>query len=131
MKKIIIAVCVVLCGVTMTSCTDMVQVRNVYSQRLNFEKKIKEYDRLQADTLASAEQKRNAYDEAEVARETYLKAFSHLGESERKEYKKLEAECRSADENYLGSIYEEDNENKDTALKKLQDASFTKFEPVN
>lgn len=117
MKKIFIAVCVVLCGVAMTSCTDMNSVRAVYSLKLDYEKKIKDYEKL--DSMTMDDVRSTAYEEAEQARKDYLEAFACLNGDERELYRKLEAECKDADKEYLGSIYEEDSV-EDTKYKPIQ-----------
>lgn len=118
MKNLVIALCVALCGGVMclTSCTDAKKVSNVYSLHLEYEQKIKDYERL--DTMTTDEVREELLHDAEEARKDYLRAFSHLSDSEKKEYKKLEAECKSADEDYLGSEYIEET-NSDSNYTRL------------
>lgn len=113
MKNFVIAMCVALCGgvVCLSSCTDSKKIRNVYSLHLEYEQKIKDYERL--DTMTTDEVREEFLHDAEEARKSYLCAFSHLSDAEKSEYKKLEEECKSADEDYLGSIYSDDE--KDTS----------------
>lgn len=118
MKKIIVKVCaIVMCGFVMVSCVDNSKVRNVYSLKLKYEKVIKEYERL--DSMTMDDVRHETYDKAEEARTIYLNAFAKLNDAERKEYAKLEEECKKADEDYLGSIYE-DEDSTDKEYKKLE-----------
>lgn len=126
MKNFVIALCVALCGGVMclASCTDSKKVRNVYSLHLDYEQKIKDYERL--DSMTLDEEREMLLHDAEEARKDYLRAFSNLSESEKKEYKELESECKSADEDYLGSIYEDDSKDDSSEYNRLDSyASYT------
>lgn len=127
MKNFVIAVCVVLCGgvMSLTSCTDMKAVNHVYDLRLDYEQAQKDYDRINADTMALNSDKDSARINAEEARKEYLRAYSRLGSSEKQEYKALENSCQHADESYLGSEYEENKEN-DQNYHRLE-ACYTRY----
>ena len=113
MKKIFIAVCVVLCGVVMTSCdnTPSVPVTELVSLRMDYERKIKAYEACDTTAYDCKEHRKELLASADSARVKYLNHFSCLTDEERDEYKKLEKELKSADKEYLGSIYDEDTEN--------------------
>lgn len=123
MKKIFASMCVFAMCATIISCgVDDRKLQNCISLRLDYEQKIKDYERL--DTLTTDEVRTNAYHKAEEARNTYLKAFAQLTDEERKAYQKLEAECKKADEDYLDSIYEDKESADETKCHKL-DATYT------
>ena len=118
MKKIFASVCVIVMCATMVSCgVDYRKVNDCIGLRLDYEQKIKDYERI--DTLTMGEARDNAYHKAEEARKTYLKAFARLTDKERRAYHKLECECKKADEDYLGSTYEDDVSADETKLHKF------------
>lgn len=123
MKKIFASVCVIVMCATMISCgVDDRKVQKCIGLHLDYEQKIKDYERL--DTLTMGEVRDDAYHKAEEARKTYLKAFAQLTDKERRAYHKLEAECKKADEDYLGSIYEDEDSADETKWHKLE-ATYT------
>lgn len=123
MKKIFASVCVIVMCATMISCgVDDHKLQNCISLRLDYEQKIKDYERL--DTLATDDVRTNAYHNVEEARNTYLKSFAKLTDEERKAYHKLEAECKKADEEYLDSIYNDKDSADETKWHNLY-ATYT------
>lgn len=123
MKKFFANVCVIVMCATMISCgVDDRKVQDCISLHLEYEQKIKDYERL--DTLTMGGVRDDAYHKAEDARKKYLQAFARLTDDERKAYHKLEAECKKADEDYLGSIYEDEDSADETKWHKLE-ATYT------
>lgn len=122
MKKIFIAVCVVLCGIVMTSCDNYPSenVAELVSLRLDYERKIKAYETCDTTAYDYKETRKGLLASADSARVRYLNSFSWLTDKERKEYKELEKELKSADKEYLGSIYDENTVNDDAKWHKLE-----------
>ena len=124
MKKIFASVCVIIMCVAMSSCgvnDDDVQV--AISYRLAYEQKTKAYDRAFADSLNNYDYDEKldiARQELEQARKTYLKHFASMDADTRIAYKKLEKECISAEKEYLGSIYEDEDSADETKWHKLE-----------
>ena len=122
MKKIFASVCVIVMCATMVSCgVDDEDVRTAISYRLAYEQKAKAYDRAFADSLNNYDYDEKldiARQELEQARQTYLKHFASMDADTRIAYKDLEKECISADKEYLGSIYEDEDSADETKWQK-------------
>ena len=123
MKKIFASVCVIVMCATMVSCgVNDEDVQIAISYRLAYEQKAKAYDRAFADSLNNYnydEKLDIARQELEQARKTYLKHFASMDADTRIAYKDLEKECISADKEYLGSIYEDEDSADETKWNKL------------
>ena len=128
MKKIFASVYVIIMCVTMVSCgvnDEDVQIAIQY--RLAYEQKAKAYDRAFADSLNNYDYDNKldiARQELEHARKTYLVHFASMDADTRIAYKDLEKECISADKEYLGSIYEDEDSADETKCNKLE-ATYT------
>lgn len=124
MKKIFASVCVIIMCVTMVSCgVNDEDVQIAISYRLAYEQKAKAYDRAFADSLNNYDYNEKldiARQELEQARKTYLEHFASMDEDTRIAYKDLEKECISADKEYLGSIYEDEDSADETKWHKLE-----------
>ena len=123
MKKIFASVCVIVMCATMVSCgVNDEDVQIAISYRLAYEQKTKAYDRAFADSLNNYnydEKLDIARQELEQARKTYLKHFASMDADTRIAYKDLEKECISADKEYLGSIYEDEDSADETKWHRL------------
>lgn len=128
MKKIFSSVYVIIMCVTMVSCgvnDEDVQIAIQYS--LAYEQKARAYDRALADSLNNYDYDNKldiARQELEQARKTYLVHFASMDDDTRIAYKNLEKECISADKEYLGSIYEDEDSADETKWHKLE-ATYT------
>ena len=124
MKKIFASVCVIIMCVTMVSCgVNNEDVQIAISYRLAYEQKAKAYDRAFADSLNNYDYNEKldiARQELEQARKTYLEHFASMDADTRIAYKDLENECISADKEYLGSIYEDEDSADKTKWHKLE-----------
>ena len=128
MKKIYASVSVIIVCVTMVSCgVNDEDVQIAISYRLAYEQKAKAYDRAFADSLNNYDYEEKldiARHELEQARKTYLVHFASMDADTRIAYKDLEKECISADKEYLGSIYEDEDSADETKWHKLE-ATYT------
>ena len=124
MKKIFASVCVIVMCATMVSCgVNDEDVQIAISYRLAYEQKAKAYDRAFADSLNNYDYDEKldiARQELEQARKTYLEHFASMDADTRIAYKDLEKECISADKEYLGSIYEDEDSADETKWHKLE-----------
>ena len=124
MKKIFASVCVIVMCATMVSCgVNDEDVQIAISYRLAYEQKAKAYDRAFADSLNNYDYDNKldiARQELEQARKTYLEHFASMDADTRIAYKDLEKECISADKEYLGSIYEDEDSADETKWHKLE-----------
>lgn len=124
MKKIFASVCVIIMSATMVSCSvNDEDVQVAISCRLAYEQKAKAYDRAFADSLNNYDYDEKldiARQELEQARKTYLEHFASMDADTRIAYKDLEKECISADKEYLGSIYEDEDSADETKWHKLE-----------
>ena len=124
MKKIFASVCVIVMCATMVSCgVNDEDVQIAISYRLAYEQKTKAYDRAFADSLNNYDYDEKldiARQELEQARKTYLVHFASMDDDTRIAYKNLEKECISADKEYLGSIYEDEDSADETKFHKLE-----------
>ena len=124
MKKIFASVCVIVMCATMVSCgVNDEDVQIAISYRLAYEQKAKAYDRAFADSLNNYDYDEKldiARQELEQARKTYLEHFASMDADTRIAYKDLEKECISADKEYLGSIYEDEDSADETKFHKLE-----------
>ena len=124
MKKIFASVCVIVMCATMVSCgVNDEDVQIAISYRLAYEQKTKAYDRAFADSLNNYDYDEKldiARQELEQARKTYLEHFASMDADTRIAYKDLEKECISADKEYLGSIYEDEDSADETKWHKLE-----------
>ena len=124
MKKIFASVCVIVMCATMVSCgVNDEDVQIAISYRLAYEQKTKAYDRAFADSLNNYDYDEKldiARQELEQARKTYLEHFASMDADTRIAYKDLEKECISADKEYLGSIYEDEDSADETKFHKLE-----------
>ena len=124
MKKIFASVSVIIMCVTMVSCgVNDEDVQIAISYRLAYEQKAKAYDRAFADSLNNYDYDNKldiARQELEQARKTYLVHFASMDDDTRIAYKNLEKECISADKEYLGSIYEDEDSADETKFHKLE-----------
>lgn len=124
MKKIFASVCVIIMSATMVSCSvNDEDVQLAISYRLAYEQKAKAYDRAFADSLNNYDYDEKldiARQELEQTRKTYLEYFASMDEDTRIAYKDLEKECISADKEYLGSIYEDEDSADETKWHKLE-----------
>ena len=124
MKKIFASVCVIVMCATMVSCgVNDEDVQIAISYRLAYEQKTKAYDRAFADSLNNYDYDNKldiARQELEQARKTYLEHFASMDADTRIAYKDLEKECISADKEYLGSIYEDEDSADETKWHKLE-----------
>ena len=118
MKKIFASVSVIIMCVTMVSCgVNDEDVQIAISYRLAYEQKAKAYDRAFADSLNNYDYDNKldiARQELEQARKTFLVHFASMDDDTRIAYKNLEKECISADKEYLGSIYEDEDSADET-----------------
>lgn len=125
MKKIFASVSVIIMCVTMVSCgVNDEDVQIAISYRLAYEQKAKAYDRAFADSLNNYDYDNKldiARQELEQARKTFLVHFASMDDDTRIAYKNLEKECISADKEYLGSIYEDEDSADETKWHKLED----------
>ena len=123
MKKIFASVCVIVMCATMVSCgVNDEDVQIAISYRLAYEQKAKAYDRAFADSLNNYDYDNKldiARQELEQARKTYLEHFASMDADTRIAYKDLEKECISADKEYLGSIYEDEDSADETKWHRL------------
>ena len=124
MKKIFASVSIIIMCVTMVSCgVNDEDVQIAISYRLAYEQKAKAYDRAFADSLNNYDYDNKldiARQEREQARKTYLVHFASMDDDTRIAYKNLEKECISADKEYLGSIYEDEDSADETKFHKLE-----------
>lgn len=124
MKKIFASVYAIIMCVTMVSCgINDEDVQIAISYRLAYEQKAKAYDRAFADSLNNYDYDNKldiARQELEQARKTYLVHFASMNDDTRIAYKNLEKECISADKEYLGSIYEDEDSSDETKFHKLE-----------
>ena len=124
MKKIFASVSVIIMCVTMVSCgVNDEDVQIAISYRLAYEQKAKAYDRAFADSLNNYDYDNKldiARQELEQARKTFLVHFASMDDDTRIAYKNLEKECISADKEYLGSIYEDEDSADETKWHKLE-----------
>ena len=124
MKKSFASVSVILMCATMVSCgVNDEDVQIAISYRLAYEQKAKAYDRAFADSLNNYDYDEKldiARQELEQARKTYLEHFASMDADTRIAYKDLEKECISADKEYLGSIYEDEDSADETKFHKLE-----------
>ena len=122
MKKIFASVCVIVMCATMVSCgVDDKKVQNCISLRLNYEQAVREWERLDSNTLSDVREQ--ALSDVEAARKAYLDEFAALSEDERNAYQSLEAECKKADENYLDSAYEDTTNVENDSVSEMRTIS--------